>query len=98
MEGAMGGIIAGVEEIGQHVVFVARADELSDRKPRLLGVVCRKDIAEITGRHAEIDLVASLDSALCKQICIRRDIINDLPKVMDKYGIKDLKSIIGGAR
>ena len=27
-----------------------------------------------------------------------RDIINDLPRVMDKYGIKDLKSIIGGAR
>ena len=27
-----------------------------------------------------------------------RDIINDLPVVMDKYGIKDLKSIIGGAK
>ena len=27
-----------------------------------------------------------------------RDIINDLPRAMDKYGIKDLKSIIGGAR
>ena len=27
-----------------------------------------------------------------------RDIINDLPRVMDKYGIKDLKSIIGGAK
>ena len=27
-----------------------------------------------------------------------RDIINDLPRVMDKYGIKELKDIIGGAR
>ena len=27
-----------------------------------------------------------------------RDIINDLPSVMDKYGITDLKSIIGGAK
>jgi dihydroorotate dehydrogenase (NAD+) catalytic subunit len=27
-----------------------------------------------------------------------RDIINDLPSVMDKYGIKDLKSIIGGVK
>ncbi|MBE6641250.1 MAG: dihydroorotate dehydrogenase [Ruminococcaceae bacterium] len=27
-----------------------------------------------------------------------RDIINELPGAMDKYGIKDLKSIIGGAR
>ena len=26
-----------------------------------------------------------------------RDIINDLPRVMEKYGIKDLKEIIGGA-
>ena len=27
-----------------------------------------------------------------------RDIINDLPSVMDKYGIEDLKSIIGGVK
>ena len=27
--------------------------------------------------------------------CVCRDIINDLPKVMDKYGIKNLKDIIG---
>ena len=26
-----------------------------------------------------------------------RDIINDLPAVMDKYGIENLKDIIGGA-
>ena len=26
-----------------------------------------------------------------------RDIINDLPAAMEKYGIKDLKEIIGGA-
>ena len=27
-----------------------------------------------------------------------RDIINDLPRVMDKYGIKSLNDIIGGAK
>jgi len=27
--------------------------------------------------------------------CVCRDIINDLPRVMDKYGIKNLKDIIG---
>ena len=27
-----------------------------------------------------------------------RDIINDLPRVMDKYGIQNLKDIIGGVK
>ena len=27
-----------------------------------------------------------------------RDIINDLPRVMDKYGINSLSDIIGGAK
>ena len=30
--------------------------------------------------------------------CVCRDIINDLPKVMDKYGIENLSDIIGGAK
>ena len=30
--------------------------------------------------------------------CICRDIINDLPAVMDKYGIDNLTDIIGGAK
>ena len=30
--------------------------------------------------------------------CVCRDIINDLPKVMDKYGIENLTDIIGGAK
>ena len=30
--------------------------------------------------------------------CICRDIINDLPAVMDKYGINNLTDIIGGAK
>lgn len=30
--------------------------------------------------------------------CVCRDIINDLPRVMDKYGINNLSEIIGGAK
>ena len=30
--------------------------------------------------------------------CVCRDIINDLPEVMDKYGINNLSDIIGGAK
>ena len=30
--------------------------------------------------------------------CVCRDIINDLPSVMDKYGINNLSEIIGGAK
>ena len=30
--------------------------------------------------------------------CVCRDIINDLPEVMDKYGINNLSDIIGVAK
>ena len=30
--------------------------------------------------------------------CVCRDIINDLPRVMDKYGIDNLSDIIGGVK
>ena len=59
------------------------------------GVATAEDVIEmmLAGATAvEVGAANLTDPYAC------RDIINDLPRVMDKYGIKDLQSIIGGAR
>ena len=58
------------------------------------GVSCAEDVIEmmLAGATAvEVGAANLVDPFVC------RDIINDLPRVMEKYGIKDLKEIIGAA-
>jgi len=58
------------------------------------GVSSAEDVIEmmLAGATAvEIGAANLVDPFIC------RDIINDLPRVMEKYGIKDLNEIIGGA-
>ena len=58
------------------------------------GISCAEDVIEmmLAGATAvEIGAANLVDPFVC------RDIINDLPRVMEKYGIKDLKDIIGAA-
>ena len=59
------------------------------------GVSSAEDVIEmmLAGATAvEVGAANLVDPYVC------RDIINDLPRVMDKYGIDNLKSIIGGAK
>ncbi len=59
------------------------------------GVTTAEDVIEmmLAGATAvEIGAANLIDPYIC------RDIINELPRVMDKYGISDLKSIIGGVQ
>ena len=59
------------------------------------GVSSAEDVIEmmLAGATAvEVGAANLVDPYIC------RDIINDLPGVMDKYGIENLKDIIGGAR
>lgn len=59
------------------------------------GVSCAEDVIEmmLAGATAvEVGAANLVDPYVC------RDIINDLPKVMDKYGIVNLSDIIGGVR
>ena len=59
------------------------------------GVSCAEDVIEmmLAGATAvEIGAANLVDPFIC------RDIINDLPAVMAKYGIQDLNDIIGGAK
>ena len=58
------------------------------------GIATAEDVIEmmLAGATAvQIGAQNLVDPYIC------RDIINDLPRVMEKYGIKDLKEIIGGA-
>ena len=58
------------------------------------GVSCAEDVIEmmLAGASAvEVGAANLVDPYACKKI------IEDLPRVMEKYGIKDLKDIIGGA-
>ncbi len=58
------------------------------------GISTAEDVIEmmLAGATAvEVGAANLVDPFAC------RDIINDLPRVMEKYGIKDLKEIIGGA-
>lgn len=58
------------------------------------GISSAEDVIEmmLAGAAAvEVGAANLVDPFAC------RDIINDLPRVMEKYGIKDLKEIIGGA-
>lgn len=58
------------------------------------GISCAEDVIEmmLAGASAvEIGAQNLIDPFACKKI------IEDLPRAMEKYGIKDLKAIIGGA-
>ena len=59
------------------------------------GVSCAEDVIEmmLAGATAvEVGAANLVNPFIC------RDIINDLPKVMDKYGIDNLSDIIGGVK
>ncbi|MBR6547954.1 MAG: dihydroorotate dehydrogenase [Clostridia bacterium] len=58
------------------------------------GVSTAKDVIEMMLAGAT---AVEVGAANLVNPCACRDIINDLPKVMKQYGIKDLNDIIGGA-
>ena len=71
-------VYAGVDKVGQHVVFVAGADQPAYRQTGLARVIRRQNVAEVARRHAEIHLVARLDRARFQQIGVGGKIIHHL--------------------
>lgn len=68
---AVGDVIAaGVDEVGQHAVFVACAEQRAKRSADLLGVPCCQDIAEIAGGNANVERLACFKLALRDQFSI----------------------------
>ena len=51
------GVVAGVDETRQDVVGVGGQHQLGDRQPHAPGDVAGENVAEIAGRHREVDLV-----------------------------------------
>ena len=74
----LGRIRAGGEEIRQDVVLVGRADQLAHRQTHLLGIIARKDVAEVAGGDAEVHLVAKGDRSGLEQLGIGREVVDDL--------------------
>ena len=84
-------VYAGGQEVSQHVVLVARDDELGDGQTHTLGIVAGQDIAKVAGRYAELHGVASLDSAGAQQLRIGGKVVDDL-----RYQTADIDGV--GAR
>ena len=59
------------------------------------GVSCAEDVIEMMLAGAT---AVEVGAANLINPCTCRDIINDLPRVMDKYGIDNLRDIIGGVK
>ena len=51
-------VAAGAEELVEHVVLVGREDQPADRQPHLARDVAGEDVAEVAGRHREVDRLA----------------------------------------
>ena len=58
------------------------------------GIASAEDVIEMMMAGASAVEIGAMN---LKEPYICRDIINELPEVMDKYGIKDLRDIIGAA-
>ena len=66
------------DEIREHVVCVRRADELAHRQAHFLGIPAGENVAEVAGRHNEVQLVAHGDHAAGNGVAVRREIVDDL--------------------
>ena len=69
---------AGAEKIGQYVVAVGGTNQTADRQPHQLCDVGGKNVAEVAGRHADVDLFTGHDRALRKQVAVCRNVVDDL--------------------
>ena len=74
----MGVISAIGEEVGQHVIAVAGAQQTGDGQSHAHGVVARQNVAEVAGGHHKVDGLAHADGVLLHQLSIGVEIIDDL--------------------
>ena len=71
-ERAVGVVRALAEEIGQHVVTVAGADQAADGQAHAHGIIPGQDIAKVAGRHHEVDALPHADGAALDQVGVGR--------------------------
>ena len=96
-ERAVAVVDAGGQEVSQHVVLVARDDELGNGQTHALGVVAGQDIAKVAGRHAELHGIAGLDGTGAQQLRIGGKVVDDLRhQAPDVDGVGARKHRTGG--
>ena len=66
------------DEVREHVVRIRRADELAHRQAHFLCVPAGENVAEVAGRHDEVEPVAHGDHAAGDSVAVRREIVDDL--------------------
>ena len=66
------------DEVREHVVRIRRADELAHRQAHFLCVPAGENVAEVAGRHDEVEPVAHGDHAAGDSVAVRRKIVDGL--------------------
>ena len=77
-ERALAVVDAGGEEVVEHVVLIARHDELGNGQAQELGVVAGEHVAEVARGHAELDLVARLDGTGAQKLRVCGKVVDNL--------------------
>lgn len=76
--GAVAVILAGIDEVRQHVVRVGGADELFDGQAHLAGVIAGQDVPEVARGNAEEHTLARFDALGGHGVGIGFEIVDDL--------------------
>ena len=98
VEGTAGIVDAGGKELGEHVVFVGRADQSAHGQTHLLCVPAGENVAEVAGGHAEIRLLPHLERAGTHQLAVGVEVVDDLrhePAPVDGVGAGKLHAPLG---
>ena len=71
-------ISTGGEEVGQDVVLIGGADQLTHGQTHALGIVACQNVAEVARRHTEVHGIAEGDLAGLEQLCVSGKVVDDL--------------------
>lgn len=78
-ERAVGHVVGtGIDEVGEHAVFVAGAQQHVDRGAHALGVIRGQDVAEVAGGHAHVKRVAGRKLAVGNKLRVSGNVVHDL--------------------
>ena len=67
-----------MEEVRQHIVAVAGANQPMDGQPHAPGVIPRQDVAKVARGHHEIHLIAHGNGSGLQQVGIGAEVVDDL--------------------
>ena len=72
------GVYAGADKVCQNLIDIGRTDQLAEGYAHHLGIVSCQNVAEVTGRHYNVQQVTVCDLSGFCQRNIRGNIVHDL--------------------